>query len=258
MLLTVGNNFLGGTANASSRVSGCCMVSLRALVSWRHVHRGHVGGSVTRLFVRPRLHACDEQLERHDRCAVTCVSLEGHDGVTDWRQTRAWTHWTCIGATILWDPWDASPPTLEIMRTNCIWSPPAFATGCHFVVVRCCGKQTSLVKLSRGEKERRVGKVMGETLKHAITINERRGRDGGWKGRGSAYTAREVPSNFSAVVASMWTRTDHTDHTDQSLQSHLLSDLIFPLQSVNQSLTFRVVEVAKSLQGGSTKEKGVI
>ena len=142
---------------AAARVSGCCMVSLRALVSWHHVHRGHVGGSVTRLFVRSRLHACDEQLGRHDRCAVTCVSLEGHDGVTDWRQTRAWTHWTCIGATILWDPWDASPPSLEIMRTNCIWSPLAFATGCHFVVVRCCGKQTSLVKLRGEGKKSREG-----------------------------------------------------------------------------------------------------
>ena len=45
-----------------------------------------------------------------------------------------------IGATTLWDPWDASPPTLEIMGTNGIWSqvylgiwsPPTFPTGCHF------------------------------------------------------------------------------------------------------------------------------
>ena len=35
-------------------------------------------------------------------------------------------------ATAIWDPWDASPPTLEIMGTKCIWSPPTFATACHF------------------------------------------------------------------------------------------------------------------------------
>jgi len=33
------------------------------------------------------------------------------------------------GATAPWDPWDASPPTLEITGTKCIWSPPTFATG---------------------------------------------------------------------------------------------------------------------------------
>jgi len=33
-----------------------------------------------------------------------------------------------IGATALWDSWDASPPTLEIMGTKCIWSPPTFVT----------------------------------------------------------------------------------------------------------------------------------
>jgi len=33
------------------------------------------------------------------------------------------------GATAPWDPWDASPPTLEITETKCIWSPPTFATG---------------------------------------------------------------------------------------------------------------------------------
>ena len=31
-----------------------------------------------------------------------------------------------------WDPWDASPPTLETMGAKCIWSPPTSATGCHF------------------------------------------------------------------------------------------------------------------------------
>jgi len=36
------------------------------------------------------------------------------------------------GAAALWDPWDASPPTSENVKTKCIWSPPTFATGCHF------------------------------------------------------------------------------------------------------------------------------
>jgi len=44
------------------------------------------------------------------------------------------------------DPWDASPPTLEIM--GIIWSPPTFATGCHFSV-----PQTSRLNLS-GEGNR--------------------------------------------------------------------------------------------------------
>ena len=39
---------------------------------------------------------------------------------------------TAIGATALWDPYDASPPTSEIMGTECIWFPPTFATGCQF------------------------------------------------------------------------------------------------------------------------------
>ena len=31
---------------------------------------------------------------------------------------------TSIGATTIWDPWDASPPTLEDVGTKGIWSPP--------------------------------------------------------------------------------------------------------------------------------------
>jgi len=44
------------------------------------------------------------------------------------------------------DPWDASPPTLEIM--GIIWSPPTFATGRQFSV-----PQTSRLNL-RGEGKR--------------------------------------------------------------------------------------------------------
>ena len=63
----------------------------------------------------------------------------------------------------LWHPWDASPPTLEIMVTKCIWSPLTFAHGCHFVAVHC-GKLTVLPQTSQLNlkwEERRVG--MGET-----------------------------------------------------------------------------------------------
>ena len=37
-----------------------------------------------------------------------------------------------VGAATLRDPWDASPLTLELSGTERIWSPPTFATGCHF------------------------------------------------------------------------------------------------------------------------------
>jgi len=36
------------------------------------------------------------------------------------------------GATALSDPCDASPPTVEIVGTNCIRPPPTFVAGCHF------------------------------------------------------------------------------------------------------------------------------
>ena len=63
---------------------------------------------------------------------------------------------TRIGATALWDPRDASPPTLvEITRTKWIWSPPTFATGCRFSLgtVGLCGGKL-LVAVTR---ERRYG-----------------------------------------------------------------------------------------------------
>ena len=72
-----------------------------------------------------------------------------------------------IGATALWDPWDASPPTLEITGTKCIWSPPTSADGCRFF---CAGHRGKLIVLPRTswqnlrEKERKVGNGMGETL----------------------------------------------------------------------------------------------
>ena len=38
-----------------------------------------------------------------------------------------------IDATALWDPWDASPPALEIVATKYIWPPPTFATDSFFL-----------------------------------------------------------------------------------------------------------------------------
>jgi len=142
---------------------------------------------------------------------------------------------TRIGATALWDPRDASPPTLvEITRTKWIWSPPTFATGCRFslgTVGLCGGKplvavtrerrygpsrlrvnddddgcgnlltvlpRTSLLNLT--EKERRVRKGMGET---GVQQQRETGKGRSGKGMGSASTAREVPSNFAAAVATM-------------------------------------------------------
>ena len=49
--------------------------------------------------------------------------------------------------------------------TKCIWSPPTSATGCHFFAGQC-RKLTVLPKTwlnLKGEKERRMGKGMGET-----------------------------------------------------------------------------------------------
>ena len=45
----------------------------------------------------------------------------------------------CIGATTPWDPWDASPPTLQKLGTKCIWSPPTFGIESRFFA-RLCGQ----------------------------------------------------------------------------------------------------------------------
>ena len=37
------------------------------------------------------------------------------------------SQFTDVDATALWDPYDAPPPTFEIMGTTCIWSHPTFA-----------------------------------------------------------------------------------------------------------------------------------
>jgi len=42
---------------------------------------------------------------------------------------------THIGATTLWDPWDASLPTFKDVGTKIIWSPsPTFTSGCFFLL----------------------------------------------------------------------------------------------------------------------------
>ena len=50
------------------------------------------------------------------------------------------------------DPWDASPPTLEITGTKCVWSPSTFAT--IFVTFRSAPWEATF----KGETERKVGK----------------------------------------------------------------------------------------------------
>ena len=64
---------------------------------------------------------------------------------------------TLISATALWDPWDASPPTLEITGTKCIWSPPTFAAGCRLSLdtVGSLLPQNPLLNLTgKGKKSR--------------------------------------------------------------------------------------------------------
>ena len=97
-----------------------------------------------------------------------------------------------IRATTLWDPWDASPPTLEIVGTKCIFGPlqllqPAvifrWALREAYIVL----PQTSLLNL-RGRKD----KWGREWVKHRCSYNGRRGRGGGGKGTGSASVPRDV------------------------------------------------------------------
>jgi len=79
---------------------------------------------------------------------------------------RFLAHPVGIRATTLWDPWDASPPTLEIVGTKCIFGPlqllqPAVIFRWALREAYTVLPQTSLLNL-RG-KERRVGTGMGET-----------------------------------------------------------------------------------------------
>ena len=60
---------------------------------------------------------------------VTCIT---DITVISLRSRHVSTVSVTIGATTLWDPWDASPPTLKDVGTKSIWSPPTFTTGCFF------------------------------------------------------------------------------------------------------------------------------
>ena len=98
-----------------------------------------------------------------------------------------------IGATALWDQWVASPPTMEIVGTECIWSPPIFATGCRFRrslwEAQC---STDLLAEFKGE-----GKKSRE--EDGWSNNGRRGRDGGGKGR-------DPPHPISPLTSLPWLR----------------------------------------------------
>jgi len=67
------------------------------------------------------------------------LEVEVHLSATGWAETATKSsmaplqnHSLGIGATTLWDPWDASPPTLGNLGTKCIWSPPTFVTVIFF------------------------------------------------------------------------------------------------------------------------------
>jgi len=107
-----------------------------------------------------------------------------------------------IGSTAPWDLWDASPPTLEIMGTKCIWSPPTSATSCHST-----GHRWSFQGIPRppnsikwAGQRKRVGK---EWEKRGRATTEGTGRnDRGGKGTGRySFPRTEVPSYFSTAIA---------------------------------------------------------
>jgi len=114
-------------------------------------------------------------------------------------ETTGWRSVHSMGATTMSD---ASRPTSEITGTKCIWSPTISATGCRFMVPK-----NSLLN-SRGEGKS--GEENGWNMGGATTGDGE--LDEGGKGGGSASTPREVPSNYTAVVAPMvhstWTELE--------------------------------------------------
>ena len=71
-----------------------------------------------------------------------------------------------IDATALWDPWDASPPTLQIVATKYIWPPATFATDSFFYSLAACAayqiSRASLLAVFKGEQKRGVDRGTGE------------------------------------------------------------------------------------------------
>ena len=107
-----------------------------------------------------------------------------------------------IGATALWDPWDASPPTLVIMPS--VFRPIQLL---QLVVVFAvhCGKLKDLLAEFKGERNK--GR---EGVKHGWSHNGRRGRDGDEKEGDPSHR-----SNFSAVVAPMSRASVHRYAAEQ-------------------------------------------
>jgi len=82
-----------------------------------------------------------------------------------WRRCPRRLTAPAIGTTTLWDPWNASRPTLEIMRTKCIWSLLLLAV---IFLARHRGKLTVLprpfiAEFKRGEGHTSIRKGIGET-----------------------------------------------------------------------------------------------
>ena len=85
----------------------------------------------------------------------------------------------CSIQTTATAPWEASPPTLEIMGTKRPWSPPTFATCCHFFLW-AMREADLLAKFKWRRKE--------EWVKHGWSNSGRRGRDRREKGSGLVST----------------------------------------------------------------------
>ena len=81
------------------------------------------------------------------------------------------------------DPWDASPSTLEIVATECIWYPQLLQLAVTFSLgtvesLQCFPDLVANFNGRRKEEQRR------EWVKHGWRNNGRQERDGGRKGKG--------------------------------------------------------------------------
>jgi len=80
---------------------------------------------------------------------------------------------TVMGATALWDPWDASPPTLEIVHGDQVYLVPSnFCNWLSFYRAlweHTGHPQTSKMDLMGGQRKRE-GQEMGETVGPYVNV----------------------------------------------------------------------------------------
>ena len=124
-----------------------------------------------------------------------------------------------IGTTTLWDRWNASRPTLEIMRTKRIWSLLLLAV---IFLARHRGKLTVLprpfiAEFKRGEGHTSIRKELAKQGWSKTGDGEGMGR----KRKGIGIHPCEVPSDFSAVVAPM--ARAHVSQRVMTCRLHVLS-----------------------------------